>query len=373
MVDGKKKTDSMSRIIIDGRMINESGIGRYLRNLLDNLQKIDKINDYHILLLEKDFNTVVYYGNFHKVLANFKWYTITEQIKLPKILHDLVPDLVHFPHFNVPLLYKGKFVVTIHDLIHQHQAMSTHGKLLFSLKKYGYKKVFSVAVRKSQKILVPSEFVRHQLLNEWKVEDSKVVVIYEGVNLSHPRGGLALHGIKSPYILYVGNAHPHKNIEGLIIAFLKLKDSSLRQNGDLKLVLAGKSNYFWEGIKKKYDHPKIIYTGFVSDEELASLYKNASVYVEPSFEEGFGLPILEAFAAGCPVVASNIGSLKEVGGDAVLYFDPNDLGDMVEKIYMVLKSENLSKELIEKGRKRVKLFSWKKMAEQTMEVYQRCV
>ena len=366
------------KIVIDGRMINESGIGRYLRNLINELQKLDNQNDYYILLLKKDFNTVVYQSNFKKVLANFKWYKIAEQIKLPKILHDLQPDLVHFPHFNVPILYEGKFVVTIHDLIHQHYSISdssTHGKLVFNLKKIGYKKVFETAVKKSEKILVPSEFVKQQLKTEWRVPDNKVVVTHEGVNLTHPRGGLSIHGTKLPYILYVGNAHPHKNVEGLITAFKILKKlthpASGGQDDDLRLVLVGKENYFWRKIMmdSRFRGNDILYTGFVDDAQLASLYKNAEVYVEPSFEEGFGLPLLEAFSLGCPIVASDIGSLKEVGGDAVVYFDPKNIEDMSEKIGEVLNNEKLKKELIEKGKKRVKQFSWKKMAEQTLKVY----
>jgi glycosyltransferase involved in cell wall biosynthesis len=357
----------MARIVIDGRMINESGIGRYLRNLLENLQTIDMSNEYFVLLLQKDFEELTFKKNFKKVEANFLWYTLIEQIELPKILNKIDPDLVHFPHFNVPIFYRGKFVVTIHDLIHQHQEISTHGKLVFGLKRYGYRKVFGAALKKSEKILVPSEFVKQQLISEWKVKDNKILMTPEGVDekLLKTTGKL-LGNVKPPYILYVGNAHLHKNVEGLIKTFL-----ILRKNYQyLQLVLTGKENHFWEEIRKKYDNPNIIYTGFVSDEELAALYKNAKVYVEPSFEEGFGLPVLEAFANNCPVVASDIGSLKEVGGDGAVYFNPKNTEDMVDKISMVLNSEKLQKDLIEKGKKRIKLFSWKKMAEQTLEVYE---
>ena len=366
----------MSRIVIDGRMINESGIGRYLRNLLDNLQKLDQGNEYYILYLKHDYDTWKYHSHFHKILADFKWYTVAEQLKLHKILHDLKPDLVHFPHFNVPILYGGKFVVTIHDLIHQHYSMeksSTHGKLIFNTKKFGYKKVFSAAVRKSLKILVPSHFVKQQLVSEWKVKSEKVVITPEAVDakLTTIGGQMVLPKARTPSILYVGNAHPHKNIEELILAFKKVKAFS--ELKDLKLVLVGKENYFWKAILKRFHDDKIIediiYTGYVSDERLAALYRNATVYVEPSLEEGFGLPILEAFANSCPVVASDIGSLKEVGEDAAIYFNPHDASDMANKILYVLNNVSVRKALIEKGKKRVKLFSWKKMAEQTLKVY----
>lgn len=363
------------KIVIDARMYQESGIGRYLRNLIGQLQEQDTENNYLILLLKKDFETLDFKKNFTKVLVDFRWYTITEQIKLPKILHDLKPNLIHFPHFNVPILYDGKFVVTIHDLIHQHYSMersSTHGKLIFNAKKFGYNKVFEIAIKKSLKILVPSYFVKDQLINEWKIGQDKIMVTPEAVDdkISRSKKNVRLpEKVRPPYIFYVGNAHPHKNIEGLIQAFLKLR--KIEKN--LQLVLSGKENYFWEYLKKKYSNPDIIYTGFVTDEELVAFYKNAEVYIEPSLEEGFGLPLLEAFSLGCPVVASDVGSLKEVGGDAVHYFISNDVDDLVTKIEDVLNNKELRKDLVEKGKKRVKLFSWEKMVEQTLEVYRKCV
>lgn len=368
------------KIVIDARMWNESGIGRYLRNLIDQLQKLDHQNKYFILLLVKDFNTLNFKNNFKKIRADFRWYTLAEQTKLPEILNKLDPDLVHFPHFNVPIFYKGKYVVTIHDLIHQHfnfQRASTHGYLTYKLKQFGYKKVFGTAIKKSAKILTPSSFVKSQLINEWQVDKDKIVVTTEGVddiisaiakkiNQDRVDQIMKRFNIDTPYLFYVGAAHPHKNIKGLINAFLILR----RDYQYLKLVLSGMDNYFWQRVKNEYQHKDIVYTGQVSDDELVALYKNAEVFVMPSFEEGFGIPILEAMALGCPVVSSNSGSLPEVGGEAAVYFNPLDTADMSSKITHVLKSKKLRKELIEKGKKRVEDFSWRKLAEQTLEVYQ---
>src|SRR3989344_5135921 len=332
------------KIVIDARMYQESGVGRYIRNLIENLKKIDKQNEY--ILFSPDI----------------KWYSIKEQIKLPKLLEDLKPDLVHFPHFNVPIFYRGKFVVTIHDLIHQHYGMqraTTHGPLIYKLKQFGYKKVFANAIKKSEKILVPSNFVKNQLIKDWQVDAEKIVVTYEAVDdkilhsatkkLTKP---YALN--PKPYLFYVGNVHPHKNVEGLIKAFFKLK----KDHKDLKLVLAGSDHYFWQRIKKEFKDDGIIYKGYISDEELVTLYKNAICFVMPSFEEGFGIPILEAMALSCPIISSNAGSLPEVGGDACLYFDPHDEEDMINKINKIINDENLRKDLIKKGLIRYKKFSW---------------
>lgn len=381
----------MMRIAIDGRMYQESGIGRYLRNLLENLKVIDRDNEYYILHRQPEYDTLVYHTNFQKVLVNLKWYGFKEQIELPRILNKLKPDLVHFPHFNVPIFYKGKFVVTIHDLIHQHFQMNhatTLDPITYKIKKLGYGKVFKNAVTKSLKILVPSKYVKQLLNEEWGMPDEKIEVTPEAAddklftivnNLSTNKisGVMKKFNIRKPYLFYIGNAHPHKNIEGLIKVFLELR----KNYKDLTLVLSGNDNYFWQRIKmhsrfrslREASGNGIVYAGSVDDEQLVALYKNASCFVIPSFEEGFGLPLLEAMTCSCPVVSSNGGSLPEVGGDAAVYFNPHDYADMEDKINMVLKSDKLRKEMIEKGKKRVKFFSWEKLAKQTLEVYNQCV
>ena len=371
------------KIGIDARFYNESGVGRYLRNLISYLSVLDKKNQYFILLLKKDFENFSENKNFKKVLTEIKWYGFAEQFNLPKLLKQLNLDLVHFPHFNVPIFYTGKFVVTIHDLIHQHRKMGRETMLnpfVFKIKQIGYKKVFKAATVNSQKILVPSKCVQQLLIDEWKVSKEKIIVTPEGVDikiLKTVKGltegdcdkTLKKFGIKQPFLFYVGNAHPHKNVEGLIQVFLVLS----KKYPDLKLVLSGYDHFFWQRLRKENQYKGIIYTGFVSDEELVDLYKMARVFVLPSFEEGFGIPILEAMACSCPTVVSNVGSLLEVGGDACMYFDPENRDDMAEKISALLDDEKLRQDLIKKGLKRYKEFSWQKLAKQTLEVYNSCV
>lgn len=370
------------KIGIDARFYNESGVGRYLRNLISNLQILDKKNKYFIFLLAKDYEQFKESRNFQKVLAPFSWYGFAEQFNLPKLLTRYQLDLVHFPHFNVPIFYTGKFVVTIHDLIHQHQVMkraSTLNSFTFKIKQIGYKRVFKNAVLKSQKILVPSESVQRLLIKEWNVGQDKIVITPEAVdkkilkmankmNKFDMEKILNKFNIEGKYLFYVGNAHPHKNIEGLINVFYKL----IKKYSDLKLVLSGYDHYFWERIKEQFQDPKIYYTGFISDEELVALYKGAESFVMPSYEEGFGIPILEAFSCGCPVVSSDAASLSEIGGDAAIYFDPQNQEDMIDKISNILNNQNLKRQLIKKGKLRYKQFSWEKLAKQTLEVYCAC-
>lgn len=371
------------KIGIDARFYNESGVGRYLRNLINNLKKLDEENQYFIFLLAKDYENFNSFGNFQKVLANFAWYGFAEQFSLPKLLNKYKLDLMHFPHFNAPIFYTGKFVVTIHDLIHQHHAMkraTTLNPVTFKIKQIGYRRVFKNAVIRSRKIFVPSNCVKNLLTDEWKIEDKKIIVTPEAVddgillsiNQMSPTDSksiLAKLGIKQPFIFYIGNAHPHKNVEGLIKAFLELR----KKFQYLTLVLAGYDHYFWERIKKENPDKDINYLGKVNDEELVALYKNAQVFVLPSFEEGFGLPVLEAMACGCPVAVSNTASIPEIGGDAAIYFNPRNEAEMVEKISTILNNIKFRNGQIKKGEKRVRQFSWEKLGKQTLKGYLECV
>src|SRR3989344_6253280 len=225
------------RIVIDARMYQESGVGRYIRNLISELQILEKENEYLILLTKKDYDNLDLNKNFKKVLANFRWYGVEEQIKLPKLLKELNPDLVHFPLFNIPIFYKGKFIVTIHDLIHQHFQMkraTTLNPLTYKIKQLAYKKVFKKAIVDSKKILVPSNYVKNLLVKDWDIDANRVVVTYEAVDedifsiakrIKRERINQVMKKfrIRPPFLFYVGNAHPHKNVEGLIRAFLELR------------------------------------------------------------------------------------------------------------------------------------------------------
>lgn len=382
------------KIGIDCRLWSEAGVGRYIRNLVKNLAEIDHDNEYYLFLLKKNLQQN-FPKNFHLIEANVPWYSLAEQTKLPKILQTHKLDLMHFPHFNVPIFYRGKFIVTIHDLIHQHFKMeraTTHGPFVYRVKQYAYNQVFSHAVKKSQKVITVSDYVKKQLETEWKVNPNKIVVTKEAaeetiLNLAKRMTNdgvnqtLKKFKIQKPYIFYVGNAHPHKNVEGLIKAFLEIVTSrkSLESGSKgksmtldpshLQLVLAGNGHYFWERIQKEYQHPSIVYTGFVTDIELVGLYKGAQCYVVPSFEEGFGIPLLEAFACEVPVVSSKLGSLTEVGAEAAVYFDPHNTHDMAENIMEVINNQKLRKELVQKGNSRFKEFSWRKLAVETLQIY----
>lgn len=365
------------KIGIDARMIKATGIGRYTENLIKELAKIDQENQYIIFLKKDEFSYFKLPGkNFKKVLADFHWYSLKEQLKLPKIIAKEKVDLIHFSHFNVPFFYKGKFVSTIHDLTLHYFKNIKRGSiihfLIYQLKHLFYKRIIRRAVKKSLKIFVPSKFTMKDLIKTLRVPQEKIVVTYEGgpsedlLKKVPDNKVLEKFNIKSPFILYVGNAYPHKNLEGLVKSLKYL-------NQDVKLVLVGKIDKFYQKIKEEVLNfgfeKRVFFTDFVTDEELVALYKNARAFVFPSFNEGFGLPALEAMAFGLPVLSSSRSSLPEVLEESALYFDPNNPKDIALKISQIIKNKRLRDELKEKGYNQVKKYSWKEMAQETLNIY----
>jgi glycosyltransferase involved in cell wall biosynthesis len=371
------------RIGIDARFYGSigKGLGRYTQKLIENLEKISTPfgNQYFVLLRKENWEEYQPLDkNFTKVLADIPWYSIKEQIFLPRILRKLNLDLVHFPHFNVPYFYTGKFVVTIHDLILFHfptRRASTLSPLLYRLKLAAYKVIIKNAIKNSRKILAVSEHTKKDILKHFKINPDKVFVTHEAVDLlpaiptDLPRQEvLKKYGIMKPYILYVGNAYPHKNLDVLATSFREVA----KKHPLLRLVLVGKEDYFYGRLKKFVRDKKIkniIFTDYVSDHHLPAIYQEAQAYVFPSLYEGFGLPPLEAMCEGTPVISSSSSCLPDILGHAAYYFDPKATGEIAEAIEKVLVDNELKESLISAGKKQIKKYSWEKMARETMAIY----
>lgn len=173
------------KVLLDARFygLENTGIGRYTMNLLMEISKLDKTNNYVVLLRKKYFDSLRFPNNFKRVLVDTPHYSFKEQFGLASIINKENPDLVHFLHFNVPINYRGKFVVTIHDMTMHNQKTSSSNLLLpiYFAKHYAYKQVFKHAVLKSQKVLVPSQYVKDQIISYFKIPNDKVIVTYEGI------------------------------------------------------------------------------------------------------------------------------------------------------------------------------------------------
>lgn len=371
------------KIIIDARMygLENAGIGRYLINLINQIEKTDKQNNYFLLLRKKYFESLNFNNkNFQKVLADYQHYSFKEQFLLPIQLIKLKGDLVHFPHFNVPLLWFGKYVVTIHDLIkHESRGIqtTTRSPLAYWLKHFLYLLIVNHAVRQACFIITPSYFWKEELSKRYNLPKDKISVTYEGVAdglLSQKTGAnhqkvLNKYNLHRPFIIYTGSLYPHKNVERLVKALKLIND-------DLKLVVVCARNVFYERFLQKIKELKaekfVNLAGFVPDEELAVIYKQAEMLVFPSFWEGFGLPGLEAMGSGLPVIAAQASCLPEIYGQAALYFDPLNEKELAEKIQLIRNNDKLRQDLIKKGFDQVKKYSWEKMAKETLKVYENC-
>ena len=363
------------RIVIDARFWGpaHTGLGIYTKNLVLNLAQLGEEYNYIILLRREAAGSVELPANFQTKIVDIAAYSLAEQLVLPWIIYQLKPDLVHFPSINVPLLYLGRYVVTVHDLIkHRSRGVmtTTHSPLVYWLKYLSYLLVFRWVLLLAKKIIVPSQTVKLELIRDYRLPEQKITVTYEAASL----GGIKARSkrlerrLPSRFALYVGNAYPHKNLERLINAWRQVFDKS-----SVELVLCTGRSVFADRIEKtilgqgagRYAR----FLGFVQDEELAALYHRALVYVFPTLLEGFGLPGLDAMLFRVPVVCSDIAVLREIYGPAAYYFDPRDEKSMAKVILTVIRDATVRRRLADLGKTRIKRYTWQAMARKTLDIY----
>jgi len=378
------------RIGIDARMygpeVGGGGLGRYVEQLVNHLPEIDHQNRYVLFVGEKSLSAKNTQSLHPSITTPIHWYTLKEQLFLAPLIDKQKLDLVHFPHWNVPIGLRTPFVVTIHDLILLEEPRSaratTRNSLFYAIKYFAFKKVLEHAINKSVKIITPSNATKQSILKYFpSVDQKKISVIYEGVTAlpsrtSRPSGP---SGSSRPFsfLLYIGNCYPHKNLETLLSAFTILHE----QIPDLHLVIAGRNDVFFKKLKERsfaiaQDDTNV--TSFIhfeenpTDERLAELYGQAELYVFPSRVEGFGLPPLEAMSQSTPVACSDIPSLREILGNAAVYF-PKDNPDEIAKVISEVINNPIKKtELINRGLEQIKHYSWEKMAKEIVNIYQDC-
>lgn len=382
------------KIGVDIRVLMDeyySGVSEYAANLLKVLFEQDKNNNYKL-----------FYNSWHNLETRLnKWNNERSQVigrhypnkifnyflqktlgypKLDKVLGGV--NIFWSPHFNFTHLSASKDlkkIITVHDLSFLRYPE------FFSLRKNFWHHALNVKkiLREADKIIAISQNTKNDIIELTGVAPEKIVVIYSGVNLikrevsaEERQGFLDKHQLSGRFILYLGNIEPRKNISGIIAAFNNLKTKDAAEGGqlsDLKLILAGASG--WKN-KKIYDvyqaslyKNDIRFLGYISQKEKDILYNISSVFVYPSFYEGFGFPPLEAMVYGLPVVCSNTSSLPEVVGSAALMVNPFKTEEIGEALEIVLTDEVVRERLINQGYERLKLFSWKKTAAQYLQVF----
>lgn len=380
------------RIGIDARFYGSlgKGLGRYTEKLIEHLEVVDGENEYIVFLRQENFSEYIPKNpRFKKVVAQYAWYGFSEQIFFVCLLYRYAFDLVHFPHFNVPFLYRKPFVVTIHDLILVHYPTlrnTTRLAPLYWIKFLVYRFVIASAIRRAKHIITVSHFTEADIITQYPKARGKITVTYEAADLfcqilsqeeeqmllrrigicaTDEREERSYRDILKPYFLYVGNAYPHKNLSVLFAV--------ARAFPEYVLVLVGKEDFFYLRLKEEVKQAgltNVVFTGRVTDQELSTLYRFARTYIFPSLYEGFGLPPLEAMARGTPVVSSERGSLPEILGKAALYFDPTDERSLVAVVKKIEQDDALRNEMRRRGYARGAQFHFRDMARATYDIYQ---
>lgn len=360
------------KIGIDARLWNETGVGRYIRALVTNLMQLDKKNDYVLFLGKTEYESLKTPANWQKKLAAIHWHTLSEQLHMPRLFDEARLTILHIPYFSVPIYTKVPYIVTIHDLTISHFATGKATTLplpLYWLKRMGYHYVLKKSIYDSCCIITVSEAIKQQLMREFAVAADKITVTYEA--------GALEDAVSSPittpteYLLYVGNAHPHKNLQRLIEAFGQVKATYPA----MRLVLIGKNDFFYQALKEKtpeLENSGILLVDEVSNGQLAQWYRRAKALVFPSLSEGFGIPGLEAMSMGTPVIASDLPVFHEIYAQGAHYFDQRDVSSIAQEIIAVLKNKKLIRELKANAARQVKKYSWKKMAQETLRIYEDC-
>jgi len=347
----------------------KTGVEHYTKQLILGLAEQDKTNQYILYLrtkpepwffdLPKNFKVkILGYG---PIPFPYLW----TQIRLSLEMLFAAPDVLFIPAASLPLIHPKKSVVTVHDV-----AWRLYPETFKTLKRWYLEFTAWFACKFAWQVIAVSQATKDDLIKFYKTAEHNIRVVHHGYDAASlvPQPGSAelISKLPEQYILFLGTIQPRKNIVGLIDAFLQLK----HEQSDLphKLVLAGAMGWKIEETSARMNYPDIIYLGHVADNDRWHLLHNASVYVLPSFYEGFGMPILEAFAAQTPVTTSNISSLPEVALDAAVYFDPHNIRDIKQAIQSVLFDQKLRSDLVTKGTKRLADFSWSASASQTLSV-----
>ncbi len=302
-------------------------------------------------------------------LSRFAW----DQFQFPLRAMRSHAELLHQPAFSAPVLYPGKVVVTVHDLI---------ARLFGSDIRFGSRQYFArwmpFSYRRADHIIAVSEHTKKDIVRELHIPEEKITVIYlaAGSEFSPDRDPKVVkavtdkYGVTQPYFVHIGTINPRKNLEFLVRAF----SGVVKRYPDVSLVITGKKGWYYDGLFRAVTdlglEKKVIFTGYVADEEKPLLYNGALACVFPSVYEGFGLPPLEAMASGTPVVASKSSSVPEIVGGAGILADPADSAAWVTAMEAVLTKPKLRAELTTKGLHQASQFTWKKTARETIKIYE---
>lgn len=360
----------MAGLVLDARWLN-TGIGTYTSNLLREFSS--RGLEFGLITQSQHAQSLASLSHDVRVV-DAGMYSLREQVEVPWVTRN--DQVLHVMHYNAPLARSRTMLVTILDLTHILD--QTHCRSWKSIL-YARPMLHSVS-RRAAHLFTISEYSRQQIVEHLGVSPDKITVAYLGASAAfypEPRSMAREHiarlcGFDGPYILFVGSLKPHKNVDGLIRAFARLEQS---EHLERKLLIVGSGEPGLSGLRKCAAQAKVadrvIVRSSLSLDDLRLAYSGADLTVLPSFEEGFGLPVLESMACGTPVACSQTASLPEVGGDAAVYFDPSDTDSIAVAMQGVLQSNAKWQLHQQLGLSNARRFSWTSCADRHGEVYRR--
>lgn len=369
------------RTLMDSRY---SGVSEYTVNLIKEILRLDHNNEYRLFYNSfgdfkmpefKENNVRLVKYNYPNKILN---YLLFKFFNYPKINKDLMVDTFFMPHINfIGMSLAGKKIITIHDLSFLKYSE------FFSWRKNFWHKMINVKklIKRFDMIIAVSENTKRDIVKLCDINENKIKVIYPGlseefinkeINESKRSAVKSKYELSDKYILYLGTVEPRKNVEGVIKAYNELRKSSSKFK-DYKLVIIGDKGWKSNNVYKEWGRSEfkndIKFLGYINSQERIYFYSSASVFIYPSFYEGFGFPPLEAMACGCPVITSYAASLPEVVEEASLMVNPYDINDIAQAIKQILSNENLKNKLVVRGLEQAKKFNWRNAAEQYLKIF----
>lgn len=374
------------RTMLNPVLGERAGVGHYTKELVDHIIPLLTEEDTLVLFFDQrmpDEVLAMYaaqprvrtkrfpWGEYKKYLPfGYSHVVVARSLAAEKL------DVFHAPAYIIPYQYKGRSVVTIHDL-----AIYTHPEWFPPKQSFSIDVLVPSSIKKSQQVIAVSEATAKSIEKQFHTSSDRVNVIYEGVNPVPKVSAAAAKKIRAEkqvgkrYFFFVGTIEPRKNIEGLVKAFDQALKTLGKRSHDIQLVIAGgkgwKHESIFRTIARSHFSSNIRYVGYISAEEKAALLKGALAFVFPSFWEGFGLPVIEAESVGVPVITSSTSSLPEVGGKAVMSVDPKNVSSIAKAMVSIVRSPAKRKTMIAAGKKQAKQFTWKKCAQQTYALYKK--
>jgi glycosyltransferase involved in cell wall biosynthesis len=360
---------------LDARKIQDFGIGTYVRNLVAALARVDRENRYVLLVRPADEEALPELPeNFRTVVERSAVYSARELFALSYRLLRLKLDLYHATHYVLPAMVPSRVVVTIHDIIHLLYPEFLPSGLAF----FYAQRMIHRSLTRGDRIIAVSQNTKADLMEYFDVDGKKIQVVYNGVEerfrerLSREEVDrrLATLGLARPYLLFVGNPKPHKNLDNVVQAYARARRMA---QFDVPLVCVGDKSGSESKIRQRAQYlglaDRVLLRGHVPDELLPAIYQGATLFLYPTLYEGFGLPVVEAMASGVPVITSNTSALKEIAEGYAHLVDPLDVDGMAKAIANAMADDGRRAALAKLGSRRAEDFRWEETARKTLAIY----